>query len=517
MTQFHTLRLILGDQLNASHAWYSEHDDGVLYLIAELRQETDYAPHHVQKVCAFFAAMKGFAAALEKAGHHVRHMTLDETQSFDSLNALLNALIDKHSITRFEYQLPDEYRLREQLRLFSDSLGIETSATGSEHFLVPDDALSQHFTAGKHHLMESFYRKMRKQFDVMMEGDKPEGGKWNYDKDNRAKLTKAELECIPEPLVFANDVSTILDRLERHGVKTIGVATPLLLWPVTRRQSMELLDYFCQYLLPKFGSFQDAMTSESPHRWSLYHSRLSFALNSKMLHPMLVIQAAIKAYRQPDSGISINQVEGFVRQILGWREFVRGLYWANMPEYSTMNALGGTRTLPEFFWTGETKMQCLKQAIQQSLDCGYAHHIQRLMVTGNFTLLTGIAPEEVDAWYLGIYVDAIEWVELPNVRGMALFADGGLFATKPYSASGNYINKMSDYCAGCHYNVKEKVGEGACPLNSLYWHFMERHRAKIAVNPRAGMVYRGWDGKSDEERSAVLEQAEHYLGNLNNL
>ncbi|WP_325893435.1 cryptochrome/photolyase family protein [Grimontia sp. NTOU-MAR1] len=514
MNQFHTLRLILGDQLNASHSWYSECDDGVLYLIAELRQETDYAPHHVQKVCAFFAAMKGFALALEKAGHQVLHLTLDETQRFPSLEVLLTALIEKHGITQFEYQLPDEYRLWEQLRLFCASLGIEINTTTSEHFLVPDDALSQHFTKSKHHLMESFYRKMRKQFDVMMEGDKPEGGKWNYDKENRAKLSTSELECIPEPLVFTNDVSDILGRLERHGVKTIGTAAPQLLWPVTRRQSMELLDYFCKYLLPKFGSFQDAMTINSPHRWSLYHSRLSFALNSKMLHPMQVIQAAIEAYRQPDSGIGINQIEGFVRQILGWREFVRGLYWANMPDYSTMNALGGARTLPEFFWTGETKMQCLKQAIQQSLDYGYAHHIQRLMVTGNFALLAGIVPEDVDAWYLGIYVDAIEWVELPNVRGMALFADGGLFATKPYSASGNYINKMSDYCTSCHYKVKEKVGEGACPLNSLYWHFMERHRARIAVNPRAGMVYRGWDVKSEKERNDILTQAECYLTNI---
>lgn len=517
MTQFHTLRLILGDQLNASHSWYSKHDDGVLYLIAELRQETDYVRHHVQKVCAFFAAMAGFADALSSAGHHVEHLTLDDTQTFSGLDELLTCKIKQFGVTHFSYQTPDEYRLREQLRTFAGALPISSSEVSSEHFLLSVSEFDTLFTAGKHHLMESFYRKMRRRFGVLMDGDKPEGGKWNYDKENRAKLTTQDLAAIPQPLVFVNDVTAILERLTRHGVQTIGKPEKTLFWPVTRRQSLSLVDYFCRHLLPQFGRFQDAMTSNSPHAWSLYHSRLAFAMNSKMLHPMQVIDAAIEAYRTPNSGITLNQVEGFVRQILGWREFVRGLYWANMPAYKAMNRLNAERPLPDFFWTGDTRMACMKQAIQQSLDYAYAHHIQRLMVTGNFALLTELDPKEVGNWYLGIYIDAIEWVELPNTRGMALFADGGLLATKPYSASGNYIQKMSDHCASCHYKVKEKVGETACPFNSLYWRFMEKHRDIIAVNPRAGMVYRNWDNKPQEERDAVLAQADTFLLHLNRI
>lgn len=517
MSQYHTLRLILGDQLNAHHSWYREKDDGVLYLIAELRQETDYVTHHIQKICAFFAAMAQFARALTKAGHQVEYLTLDDTAAFSSLNELLDSLMTKYGIIRFEYQMPDEYRLREQLSAFCRSLAIASNEVSSEHFLVPVETLPTHFTAGKHHLMESFYRKMRVQFDVLMEGGKPEGGKWNYDKENRAKLTAKDLSDIPEPLCFGNDVTDVLARLARHKVQSIGQVSEQLLWPVTRRQSLDLLSYFCTALLPCFGRFQDAMTTQSPHRWSLYHSRLSFAINSKMLHPMQVINAAVDAYRAPDSGISLAQVEGFVRQNLGWREFVRGLYWANMPAYESLNALNASRPLPDYFWDGNTRMQCMKQAIGQSLEFAYAHHIQRLMVTGNFALLTGLSPDEVDAWYLGIYIDALQWVELPNTRGMALFADGGLLATKPYAASGNYIQKMSDYCSDCHYKVKEKVGERACPFNSLYWHFMEKHRARVAINPRAGVVYRNWDNKSESDRNAVLEQARHYLDKLNEL
>lgn len=464
MPKYHTLRLVLGDQLNANHTWFKEKSDGVLYLIAELRQETDYVPHHIQKVCAFFAAMAHFAAALTKAGHQVAYLTLDDSAEFDSLPTLLKSQIACHGISRFEYQMPDEYRLREQLQQFCQSLAIESQEVSSEHFLLPIEALPAHFSPGKHHLMEAFYRKMRVQFDVLIQNGKPEGGKWNYDKENRAKLTDSDLSAIPEPLCFANDVTDILARLQRYDVRTIGKSSEQLLWPVTRSQSLELLHFFCRHLLPNFGRFQDAMTSQSPHRWSVYHSRLSFAINSKMLHPMQVINAAIDAYRTPESGISLAQVEGFVRQILGWREFVRGLYWANMPRYRTLNALDATRPLPGFFWDGDTRMQCMKQAIGQSLEYAYAHHIQRLMVTGNFALLTGLAPDDVDAWYLGIYIDAIEWVEMPNTRGMALFADGGLLATKPYAASGNYIQKMSDYCGSCHYQVKDKVGSGRAHL-----------------------------------------------------
>ena len=308
----------------------------------------------------------------------------------------------------------------------------------------------------------------------------------------------------------------ILARLKRHNVESLGKAEEELLWPVTRKQSKDLLTYFCEQLLPLFGTFQDAMTANSKHKWSLYHSRLSFALNAKILHPMQVIQAAVAAYRG-NPNIDIAQVEGFVRQILGWREYVRGMYWVNMPDYLAQNALGAQRDLPDYFWTGATKMNCLHHAIGQSLDTAYAHHIQRLMVTGNFCLLTEIEPQQVDAWYLGIYVDALEWVELPNTRGMSQFADGGWIASKPYAASGSYMQKMSDYCTVCHYQVKEKTGPRACPLNSLYWHFMVKHRDRLARNPRIGMIYGNWDKQNEEQKRLVLERAEWCLENLGEL
>ena len=515
-SQYKTLRFILGDQLNASHSWYKEKDEGVLYVIAELHQETNYVVHHVQKVCSFFAAMSQFAKALDNAGHHVLHLTLDDTESFDSLPKLLTSLFEQYAIGSFHYQLPDEYRLRQQLQLFAGELNIETQSFDTEHFYLTDEQLPTYFKPNTSHRLEHFYRKMRVSFDLLMDGEQPLGGQWNFDKDNRNKLKADDLASIPEPLVFDNDVTDILARLQRHNIKTIGQADENLLWPVNRKQSLALLQHFCQYCLPNFGRFQDALTGKlrdsiEDKGWSLYHSRLSFALNSKILSPQQVVDKTIEHYSNNSNVIDIAQIEGFVRQILGWREFVRGIYWANMPEYYELNNLGVTRELPSWFWTGNCKMACLNHAISQSLEFSYAHHIQRLMVTGNFCLLTGVDPDQVDAWYLGIYVDAIECVEMPNTRGMSQFADGGIVGSKPYAASGNYINKMSDYCKDCQYDVKQVTGRQACPLNSLYWRFMEQHKERLSSNPRNAMVYKNWLKKSEQERASVLEQAEQYL------
>jgi len=531
------LRLILGDQLNASHSWFSDKNDDTLYVIAELYQEATYTTHHVQKICAFFAAMEAFAEALSQAGHQVEYLTLDETAHYPDLPSLLSELISKHEIARFEYQLPDEYRLRQQLADFSKVLShqqklalhqqslkqkVTVTPHESEHFYLEDQALSNYFSSGKRHRLESFYRKLRTKFDVLMEAGEPVGQQWNFDQDNRNKLKKADLADIPEPLVFANDVSDILKRINRHKIPTIGKAEESLLWPVTRLQSVELLHFFCQYCLPNFGKFQDAMTSKlnflgEDKGWSLYHSRLSFALNSKLICPKQVIDTAIVYFQQNHNLISLAQIEGFVRQILGWREFARGIYWANMPDYAEHNHLNANRYLPKWFWTGDTRMSCMQHAINQSLTFAYAHHIQRLMVTGNFCLIAGITPDQVDNWYLGIYIDAIEWVEMPNTRGMSQFADGGIVGSKAYAASGNYINKMSDYCGDCHYKVSKTVGEDACPLNSMYWHFMARHQKVFSRNPRTNMVYANWRKKSDQDKAEVLEQAEHYLNHLDDL
>jgi deoxyribodipyrimidine photolyase-related protein len=346
-----------------------------------------------------------------------------------------------------------------------------------------------------------------------MDGDKPVTGQWNYDGDNRKKLPKNHV--VSAPFLFENDVTEIYEEIQTAGIKTIGnIDAKRFIWPINRAQALELLDAFIENCLPFFGTFEDAMTTQS---WSVYHSRLSFSMNLKILSPKEVIEKVIQAWESRQEEITYNQVEGFVRQIVGWREFMRGIYWAKMPEFATLNFLNHSNPLPDWFWTGETKMKCLQSAIHQSLDHAYAHHIQRLMITGNFALLAGVNPDELDQWYLGIYIDALDWVEITNTRGMSQFADGGIIGTKPYVSSATYIDKMSNYCENCFYSKKEKVGEKACPFNSLYWHFYERHENKLGKNPRIGMMYNVWNKMEISKKEAILVQAQYYLDNINSL
>ncbi len=514
---YNSVRLILGDQLNAHHSWFENPDDSVLFLIAELKQETGYVKHHIQKICAFFSAMEIFAKDLAAKGHDVLHLTLDDTATLQSINDLIASIVNRFAAKEFHYQRPDEYRLLYQLNTLKLADTIQVVVVDSEHFLVPFEDIAGYVHAKRHNRMEAFYRKMRKRFSLLMDGDQPLGGKWNYDGENREKIKPNALQHIPQPLLFANPITDKLERIKNHNVDTFGSCDDTLLWPVTRQQSLQLLEHFCRHCLALFGRFQDAMTCQHPSQWTLYHSRLSFALNVKMLNPREVIATAVDAYEQSSGQITLPQIEGFVRQILGWREYVRCVYWANMPHYSECNQLNAQRDLPQYFWDGNTKMNCMKQVIDHSLTYAYAHHIQRLMITGNFCLLTGVHPDQVDAWYLGIYIDAIEWVEMPNTRGMSQFADGGWVATKPYSAGGNYVNKMSDYCKSCHYKIKEKSSQEACPLNSLYWHFMNQHRSTLSKNPRIGMVYRSWDKQSDDNQKATLARANWCLEHLEEL
>ena len=478
-----------------------------------MRQETDYVAHHIQKVVAFFESMANFAHWLKNEGHTVIHYTLDSEENQQNLVDNLNHLISKHSIEKFEYQLPDEYRLDIQLKAYCENLNIPYEAYSTEHFLTDRYELSEFFKGKKQMVMEFFYRYMRKKYDIMMIGENhPEGGKWNFDQSNRKKW-KGD-PGIPSEKHFSKDVSQTVQRINTNDVKTIGTIRPdSFPWPTSRSESLELLDYFCNFLLPYFGDFQDAMHTEEKF---LFHSRLSFAMNSKMLHPMEVIKSVVEYWRENTDRIAISQVEGFVRQILGWREFMRGIYWKEMPGYSERNELNNKNPLPDFFWTGETKMNCLQKSIRQSLDHSYAHHIQRLMVTGNFALLNQCDPDEVDRWYLGIYIDAIEWVEITNTRGMSQFADGGIVATKPYVSSGNYINKMSNYCGSCHYNVKEKTGPKACPFNSLYWNFLDDKKEYFKNNQRMGMMMNLLNKKSPEELSALKERAAEIMSNPDN-
>ena len=506
-----TLRLILGDQLNYRHSWFSRPRKDTAYIMMEVRQETDYVKHHIQKVAGFFAAMRRFADELTRKGHRVIYLTLDDPENEQRIETNLKKLIQKEKFTRFEYLLPDEHRLDRQLKQIASRLPVPAAAFDTEHFLTARDEVQHLFEGKKRYLMESFYRHMRKKHDILLEEGKPAGGKWNYDQSNRNRYDGAV--PLPAAKVCRNDVTGIAEMIDRSGVKTFGDIEPKqFIWPVTRRQALGQLKEFVRSRLPHFGTYQDSMTVDS---WSLFHSRLSFALNTKMLHPMEVIRSAIEQSGNLSGGsVGIEQLEGFVRQILGWREYMRGIYWAHMPAYETLNYFGHKTPLPDYYRTADTGLNCLRQAIAQSLKHAYAHHIQRLMVTGNFALLAGVDPDEVDAWYLGIYIDAVQWVEIVNTRGMSQFADGGIVATKPYISSANYIRKMSDYCDSCRYDAAKNTGEHSCPFNSFYWDFLHRNRRRLAKNPRVAMMYRTWDRMKDDNRRQLLKQAKQYRAGL---
>lgn len=506
-----TLRLILGDQLNSQHSWFVEVDNSVTYLMMEMRQETDYVVHHIQKVVAFFLSMRTLAAELRDQGHRILYFHLDNPENLQNLNAQIDFLLQKEGFDFFEYLLPDEYRLDQQLKSICENLSISSRGADTEHFLTSREYLKDFFKGKKTYLMETFYREMRKKYNILMDGKEPLTGQWNYDHDNRQAFKDRKL--LKQPLFHQKDVRSITEMIRQANVKTIGnIDSDQFPWPSSRKESLELIEYFCENLLPHFGAYQDALTTWDPF---LFHSRLSFSLNTKMISPLEVVQKVENHWLSHQSEISIAQVEGFIRQIIGWREYMRGIYWAKMPEFADMNFFGNDRKLPDWFWTGETKMNCMKQSIGQSLKLAYAHHIQRLMVTGNFALLAGIEPDEVDQWYLGIYIDAIEWVEITNTRGMSQFADGGIVGTKPYVSSANYIKKQGNYCDQCAYDSAKKTGHGSCPFNSLYWHFYARNREKLEKNPRIGMMYRTWDKMTNKQE--VLDQAEFYLEHLNSL
>ncbi len=496
-----TLRLILGDQLNQNHSWFNTVDDEVTYLMAEMRQETDYVKHHVQKVVAFFLAMRSFKEHLSSKGHRFIYLKINDTDNPHQLEQIISKYGKDTDASRFEYQLPDEYRLDRQLHKICDALQIETEAFDTEHFYTSRNELKEFYKGNKQMVMESFYRMMRKKHTIMMVDDQPEGGKWNFDQSNRKKW-KGE-PSIPHERGFRKDVSGILKELEQAKVETFGNIVPdTFNWPVTRPDCLSVLNYFCKELLVHFGDYQDAMHENEKY---LFHSRLSFAMNAKIIAPNEVIDSVLEYYHEHQDEIAISQVEGFVRQILGWREYMRGIYWKEMPQYKKLNALNNKNPLPDFFWTGNTKMNCLKHAIGQSLDNAYAHHIQRLMVIGNFALLTQIDPDEVDKWYLGVYIDAIEWVEITNTRGMSQFADGGIVATKPYVSSANYINKMSNYCGNCHYSHTKKTGSDACPFNALYWNFLEAKKEHFKDNHRMNMMM-SLLNKMDNEKLVELQE-----------
>jgi len=505
------LRLILGDQLNARHGWFRAVDDNVVYVLMEVRSETDYVRHHAQKVLGIFAAMRRFGEALAKAGHRVEYLRIGDARNRHDFAANLPWLIEQFGATRLERMEADEWRVEQALLEAFEASGLPNAVVSAEHFLLERDEAAKRF-AKKVPRMEFFYRDLRRRHQILLEPDgEPRGGRWNFDAENRAKWPGDP----PAPAWpwQQHDLRALWAEIEAAGVQTLGEPSAEAFgWPLTRREAQAWLKDFIARRLVHFGRFQDAISGQSR---TLFHAGLSFALNLKMLHPREVIEAAVEAFERGEADLAAT--EGFVRQILGWREFVRGIYWARMPGYAELNALEAKRPLPAWYWTADTRMACLRAAIGQSLALGYAHHIQRLMLTGNFALLAGCDPDEVDAWYLGIYVDALEWVEMPNTRGMSQFADGGIVGSKPYTGSAAYVNRQSDHCKGCHYTHAKRHGDRACPFNSLYWHFHARHREQFGRNPRLAMAYRSWERMDPAERTATLAQAQQYLAEVDRL
>lgn len=506
-----TLRLILGDQLDPQHPWFAHPRPDVVHVLMEIRQETDYVVHHAQKVLALFAAMRAFARHLKAGEHRVRYVAIDDPSNRQRLIANLEALIAHYRAVAVEYQWPDEWRLDAELRDWAAQAPVPVRAVDSAHFYTPRDGVAQALAGHRQWVMEHFYRRQRRQHRVLMEGDQPAGGRWNFDADNREPWRGDPPE--PPDVRPRHDHRALWQTLQAAGVRTVGdPQADALRWPLDRGEALAQLDAFIRHALPHFGRFQDALSSRHAR---LFHSLLSFALNVKMLRPQEVVARAEAAWR--DGHAPLPAVEGFIRQILGWREYVRGIYWARMPGYTAANALGHTRPLPAWYWSGDTRMACLRAALRQTLDGAYAHHIQRLMVTGNFALLAGCDPGEVHRWYLGVYIDAFEWVEAPNTLGMSQWADGGLMATKPYVSSAAYLQRMGDHCSGCAYDPKQRTGERACPFNALYWDFLARHRERLAPNPRMAVIVRQLDKMAPENLQALRAQAAATLERLDRL
>lgn len=507
----HTLRLILGDQLNNQHSWFAHQQDDVLYVMMEVRQETDYVLHHAQKILAIFAGMREFARRLQLDGHRVHYLAIDDVENLHTIPANIDKLAALYQAQEFQYQAPDEYRLDQQLQHYSTKTKLRCHMFDSEHFFTQRDETSNIFEGRKKWLMEHFYRQMRLKHQILMVDNTPAGGAWNFDHDNRKAWPGLPWE--PEDFRPCHDHRILWASIQHAGVKSFGNPNESAFsWPLHRDEALQQLHAFIRFALPHFGDFQDAMSTRA---WRLFHSLLSFALNIKMLNPREVVDAVEVAWARGE--VSIAAAEGYIRQILGWREYVRGVYWHFMPDYAKENVFDHQTELPTWFWTGQTKMRCLSHAISQSLEHAHAHHIQRLMVIGNFSLLAGLHPQRVHEWYLGVYIDAFEWVELPNTLGMSQYADGGVLATKPYVSSAAYIDRMSDYCKACCYDKKQRTTENACPFNALYWDFFARNEQHLASNPRIGMVYPQLRKMSAEARQDLSERAiylRHHLEEL---
>ena len=501
------LILILGDQLSPGISALDGADPGRdIVLMAEVLAEARYVDHHKQKLALVFAAMRHFAQELRADGWRVDYRRLDD--GLPDLAAAVEDAIARHAPDEIIVTAPGEWRLWQEMQGWRQRLGLPVTIREDHRFLCSREAFARWAAGRKTLVMEPFYRLMRRQTGFLMEGDQPAGGRWNFDAENRAPAQDSLF--LPAPPQGARDAITaeVLALVARAFPDSFGQLDPFC-WQVRREGAAAARDRFLREALPEFGRNQDAMLADRP--W-MYHSILSPYLNLGLLDPLDLCRRAEAEWRAGRAPLAA--VEGFIRQIIGWREYVRGVYWLKMPGYVDENALGAERPLPAFYWTGRTEMRCLAQVIGQTIQTGYAHHIQRLMVTGTYALLIGVDPAAVHRWYLGVYVDAYEWVELPNTLGMSQHADGGFLATKPYAASANYINRMSDYCQGCAYDPKARTGPRTCPWNALYWDFIARHAERWGLNPRMALPLRAWNAKPEAEQLTLRAAAAAHLAAL---
>ena len=505
------LIVVFGDQLDCASAAFDGIDpvtDAVVMM--EVKQEATYIPQHKRRLALFFSAMRHFANDLRNRGYRVHYTTLDDPQNRGSFAEEIKRWVHKTRPERIVCVRPGDFRVLESVRQVAQKVDCTLDIRPDRHFMSTVDDFKTFAKGRKSLLLETFYRKMRRDHNILMTGKDPVNGQWNFDKDNRGVFGKKGPPTIKAPRSFRPDRTTreVIDLVEREFPDSPGRLEHFD-YPVTREQALDALRDFVKHRLHNFGTYQDAMVTGHPF---LYHSRLSCVLNLHLLDPRKAVDSAIQAFN--DGAAPLNSVEGFVRQIIGWREFVRGVYWLKMPEYAELNALEADLPMPAFMWTAETEMNCLHQCVGQLIDHAYAHHIQRLMVMGLFALLLGVRPYEVHQWHLSMYADAIDWVSLPNVLGMSQYGDGGIIGTKPYSASGSYINKMSDYCADCPYEPKSPIKANACPFTTLYWDFLSRNRNRLRNNPRMGLQFNNLDRKSDADRKKIRDRADRLKDDL---
>ena len=513
------LVLVLGDQLNLDSAAFDGFDparDAV--WMAEVAEESTHVWSHRARIAMFLSAMRHFRDQLRQQAVTVHYRQVDDAGNLGKLAGELSGTVSRLCPQRLVMVEPGEWRVRESLAHAAQGLGVGLEFRPDRHFFCSREQFASHVAGRRQLRMEFLYRELRREHRVLMDGGEPVGGAWNFDAENRESFGKAGPGDAEAPLAFGPDATTrevlalVKDRFAKHPGSLARFD-----WPVTPEQARTALDDFVAHRLPHFGRYQDAMwtgdnasqATAAPHQHAyLYHSRLSAAMNLKLLNPRDAVSPAEKAYRAGRAPLAA--VEGFIRQILGWREYVRGIYWQFMPRYFERNELKATQPLPSFYWTGETDMNCVRHVVGQTLEFGYAHHIQRLMVTGLFALLLGVKPQAVHEWYLAMYVDAVEWVELPNTLGMSQHADGGLMASKPYIASGKYIQRMSNYCVGCRYDPAQRTGPKACPYTTLYWDFLLRHEAILAKNPRTVMQVRNAARLTPAQRSEITDHAARF-------